>query len=125
MRCKVARHMAPWASSQDDEQQQGVGATNTPSWQNGLPSNDKVPHPLMDCRQGKRNNIVNNDPATGWSSDEVGGDVASGQDGRRVGRASNGEEDATGNNSAKDVPIAIAGINYLIAGASHPINKLV
>jgi hypothetical protein len=115
--------MAQWASLQDNEQQQGVGATNTPIWQNGPSNNDKVPHPLMDCRQGKSNNVVNNDPATGWSSDEVGGDVASGQEVRRVGRASNGEEDAMGNKSAEDVPIAIACINYLIAGAPHPINK--
>ena len=79
----------------------------------------------MDCRQGKSNNIVNNDPATGWSSDEVGGDVASGQEVRRVGRASNREEDTMGNKSAEDVPIAIACINYLIAGAPHPINKSV
>ena len=69
----------------------------------------------MDYGQGKSNNIVNNDPATGRSSDEVGG---------RVGRASDGDEDAMGNDNAdKDVPIAIAGINYPIAGAPHPINK--
>ena len=72
--------MAQWASSQDDEQHQGVGATNTPFWQNGQSSNDKVPHPLMDCGQGKSNNIVNNDLAVGRYSDEVGGDVASGQE---------------------------------------------
>jgi hypothetical protein len=125
MRCKVARCMAQWESSQDDEQQQGAGATNTPIWQNGLPSNDEVPHPLMDSGQGKSNNIVNNDPATGRSSDEVGVDVASGQDGGRVGRASDGEEDATGNDSAEDLPIAIAGVYYPIAGAPHPINKSV
>jgi len=115
--------MAQWASSQDDERQQGVGATNTPIWQNGPSSNDEVPHPLMDCGQGKSNNIVNNDPATGRSSDEVGGDMVSGQEGGRVVRASDREKDATGNDSAKDVPIAIAGINYPIAGAPHPINK--
>jgi hypothetical protein len=35
----------------------------------------------MDCGQGKSNNIVNNDPATGRSSVEVGReDVASGQE---------------------------------------------
>jgi hypothetical protein len=73
--------MAQWASSQDHEHQQGAGATKTPSWQNGPLSNDKVPQPLMDCGQGKSNNIVNNGPTTVWSSDEVGGDVASGQDG--------------------------------------------
>ena len=77
----------------------------------------------MDCGQGKSNSNDNNDPATGQVSDEVGIDVASGQDGGQVSRASDGEEDATGNDSAKDVPIAIAGINYLIAGAPHPINK--
>ena len=37
----------------------------------------------------------------GWSSVEVGGeDVASGQEDGQVGRASDGEEDATGNNNA-------------------------
>ena len=78
----------------------------------------------MDYGQSKSNNIGNNDPATGWSLDKVGGDVASGQEDRRVGRASNGEEDATGNDNAdEDVPIAIAGVNYLIAGAPHPIYK--
>ena len=77
----------------------------------------------MDCRQGKSNNIVNNDPATGRSLDEVGGDVASRQEVGRVGRASDGEEDATGNDSAEDVPITIAGVNYPITGAPHPINK--
>jgi hypothetical protein len=123
-RCKVARRMAQWASSQEDEQQQGVRATNTPIWQNGPSSNDEVPHPLIDYGQGKSNNIGNNDPATGRSLDKVGGDVASRQEDGRVGRASNGEEDATGNDNAnKDVPIAIAGVNYPIAGAPHPINK--
>ena len=117
--------MAQWASSQDDEQQQGVGATNTAILKNGPSSNAEVPHPLMDCGQGKSNNIVNNDPAAGRYSDEVGGDVASGQEGRQVGTASDGEEDATGNDSAEDVPIAIAGVNYPIAGVPHPINKSV
>ena len=79
----------------------------------------------MDCEQGKSNIIVNNDPATGQSSDEIGGDLASGQEGGQVGTASDGEEDATGNDSAEDVPIAIAGVNYPIAGAPHPINKSV
>ena len=65
----------------------------------------------MDCGQGKSNSNDNNDPATGQVSDEVGIDVASGQDGGQVSRASDGEEDATGNDSAKDVPIAIAPIN--------------
>jgi hypothetical protein len=63
--------MAQWASSQDDEQQQGAGESNTPINQNGPSSNDEIPHPLMDCRQGKNNND-NNDPATGRMSDEVG-----------------------------------------------------
>ena len=93
------------------------------SWQNGPSSNNEVPHLLMDCGQGKSNNIVNNDPATGRSLDEVGGDVASGQECGQVGRVSNGEEDATGNDSVEDVPIAIASVNYPIAGVPHPINK--
>ena len=51
--------------------------------------------------------------------------MASGQEDGRVGRASNGEEDATGNKTAnEDVQIAIAGVNYPIAGAPHPINEL-
>ena len=91
---------------QDDEQQQGAGASNTPIRQNGPSSNDEVPHPLMDWGQGKSNN---NDK--GWVSEEVGVDVASGQDGGRVSRASDREEDATGNDSADDVPIAIAGLS--------------
>jgi hypothetical protein len=55
-------------------------------------------------------------------SDEVGVgvDVASGQDGERT---SVGEDDAMRNNSADDVPKAIAGVNYQIAGVPHPINK--
>ena len=84
----------------------------------------------MDCGQGKNNND-NNDPATGQMPDEVsvgvdvvavgvGVDVASGKVGERT---SDGEDDATGNASAKDVPKAIAGVNYPIAGAPHPINK--
>jgi hypothetical protein len=88
--------MAQWASLQDNEQQQGAGATNTAILKNGPSSNAEVPHPLMDCGQGKSNNIVNNDPAAGRSSDEVGGDMVSGQEGGQVGTASNGEEDATG-----------------------------
>ena len=122
--------MAQWASSQDDEQQQGAGKSNTPINQNGPLSNDKIPHPLMDCGQGKNNND-NNDPATGQMPDEVGVgvdvvavgvgvDVASGKVGERT---SDGEDDATGNDSAKDVPKVIAGINYPIAGAPHTINK--
>jgi hypothetical protein len=83
----------------------------------------------MHCRQGKNNND-NNDPAMGRMSNEVGVgvyvavgvgvDVASGKVGERT---SNGEDDATGNDSAEDVPKAIAGVNYPIAGAPHPINK--
>ena len=70
-RCKVARRMAQWASLQDDERQQGVGESNTPINQNGPSSNDEIPHPLMDCGQGKNNND-NNDPAMGRMSNEVG-----------------------------------------------------
>jgi hypothetical protein len=110
-RCKVARRMAQWAFSQDDEHQQGVGGSINPDKQNGLSSNVKIPHPLMDCGQGKNKNNENNDPATGWMSDEVGVgvDVTRGKDGERT---SDGEDDATGNNSAEDVPKAIAGVNY-------------
>ena len=76
----------------------------------------------MDCGQGKNKNNENNDPATGRMSDEVGVgvDVASGQDGERT---SDGEDEATGNDSAEDAPKVIAGVNYPIAGAPHPINK--
>ena len=63
--------MAHWASSQDDEQQQGAGDSNTPINHIGPSSNDEIPHPLMDCGQGK-NNTDNNDPATGQMPDEVG-----------------------------------------------------
>ncbi len=119
--CKVARRMAQWVSSQDDEQQQGAGESNTPIKHNGPSSNNKIPHPLMDCGQGKNINNDNNDPATGRMLDEVcvGIDVASGKDGERT---SDGEDDATGNDSVEDVPKAIAGVNYPIAGAPHPIN---
>ena len=116
--CKVARRMAHWLASPDDELQQGAGAKNTPIRPMGPSSNDEVPHPLMDCGQGKcNNNGVNNDPSTGRASDAVSDDVASEQEGGRDGRASDGEEDATGN------IIAIVGVNYPIAGAPHPINK--
>ena len=120
--CKVARCMAQWASLQDDEQQQGVGGSNNPVKQNGLSSNDKIPHPLMDCGQGTNKKNENNDLATGRMSDEVGVgvDVASRKDGEQT---SDGEEDAKGNDSAEAVPKAIAGVNYPIAGAPHPINK--
>jgi len=110
--------MAQWASSQDDEQQQGVGDSNTPINKKGPSSNDEIPHPLMDCGQGKNmsdEGVVCVDVTVG-----VGVDVASGKDGKRTG---DGEDDATGNNSAEDAHEAIAGVNYLIAGAPHPINK--
>ena len=112
--------MAHWASSQDDEQQQGAGDSNTPINQKGPLSNDKIHHPLMDCGQGK--NMLD---AVGVGIDVavgVGVDVASGQeDGERT---RNGEADATGNDSAEeDVPKAIMGVNYPIAGAPHPTNK--
>ncbi len=90
----------------------------------GPPSNNEVPHPLMDCRHGKISNKDNNGPATGRGSDEGSGDVEIGQDGGRVGRASDGDDDAKGN-TVYDVPIAIARVNYPIAGAPHPINKSV
>ena len=50
----------------------------------------------------------------------VGVDVARKKDGERT---SAGEDDAKGNDSAEDVQKAIAGVNYLSAGAPHPINK--
>jgi hypothetical protein len=102
--------MTQWASLQDNEQQQGAGASNTPIKHNGLSSNDKIPHPLMDCGQGKNKNNDKNYPATGRILDEVGigVDVVSEMDGSR---ASDGEDDATGNKNAEDVPKAIAGIN--------------
>jgi hypothetical protein len=122
MRCWVARCTAQWASSQDNERQQGSGAPNTPKWQTSLPSNNVVPHPLMDCGQRKINNNGNNGPATARGSDEGSGDVAIRQDGGRVGRARDGVEDAMGD-TVSDVPIAIDGVKYPIAGAPHPINK--
>jgi len=104
----------------DDEQLQGAGDSNTPINQKGPSSNNKIPHPLMDCGQGKNMSDeggVGVDVAVG-----VGVDVASEKDGERT---SGGEDDATVNNSAEDAQeaIAIAGVNYLIAGAPHPINK--
>ena len=93
--------MAQWASSKDDEQQQGAGAPITSIKQTGPSSADKVPHPLMDCGQGMSKHCVRNDPATGLVSVEVGGeDVASGQGGGQVGRASDGDEDTTGKKKA-------------------------
>jgi hypothetical protein len=120
----VARRTAQWAASEDDERQQGLGATNTPIRQTGLLSNDAVTHPLMNCGQVKINNNGNNSPATAWGSDDGSGDVQIGQDGGQVSRVSDRDEDATGN-SVYDVPIAINRVNYPIAGAPHPINKLV
>ena len=50
--------------------------------------------------------------------------MASGQEDGQV-RASDREENTTGNKNAnEDVQIVIAGVNYPIAGASHPINEL-
>ena len=122
MRWWVARRTAQWASLQDDERQQGSGAPNTPIWQTGLSSNNVVPHPLMDCGQRKINNNGNNGPATARGLDEGSSDVAIGQDGRRVGRARDGVEDAM-KDTVSDVPIAIDGVKYPIAGAPRPINK--
>ena len=117
-RCKVARRMAQWASSQDDEQHLGAGDSNTQINHIGPSNNDKIPHPLMDCGQGK--NML----------DEVGVgiDIAVGVDidvasGKVEDRTSDGEDDATGIDSAEDIPQAIADGNYPIAGAPHPINK--
>jgi hypothetical protein len=87
-RCQVARRMAQWVASKDDERQQWAGATNSPIWQTGPSSNNKTPRPLMDCGQGKSSTEGNNGPATGRGSDEGSGDVEIGQDGGRVGRAS-------------------------------------
>ena len=74
----------------------------------------------MDCGQGKcNNNGGNNYRETGQASDVGSGDMATGQDGGQDGRASDREDDALGNT------IAIAGVNYPIAGTPHPINKSV
>ena len=103
----------------DDEQLQGAGDSNTPINQKGPSSNDEIPHPLMDCGQGKNMSDeggVGVDVAVG-----VGIDVASEKDGERT---SDVEDDAKGNDSAGDAQEAIAGVNcLLIAGAPHPINK--
>ena len=114
--------MAQWASSRDDEQQQGAGEPYTPANKSGPSSNDELPHPLMDCGQGKN------------MSDEggVGTDVAGGGVGVDVARrtmegeeTSDVEDDVEGKGSAGDAQKAIADVNYLlIAGAApHPINK--
>jgi hypothetical protein len=54
-RCKIARRMAQWASSRDDEQQLGAGGSaNTQINHSGPSKNDEIPrHPLLDCGQGK------------------------------------------------------------------------
>ena len=114
--------MAQWAALEEDERQQGSGATNTPIPENLMSSNSVVPHPLMDCGQAEISNNCNNGPTTGQGSDKGSSDVESGQDGERVGRASEGDEDATGR-SVDDVPMAIDGVNYPIDGAPHPINN--
>jgi hypothetical protein len=112
--------MAQWAALQDDEPQQGAGATNTPIWQNNTSSNDKVPHPLMDCGQGKyKMDGVNNIPATGQESDDGSKDMASEHEEGQDGSSSDVEDDATGDK------LAIAGVIYPIAGAPHIINKAV
>ena len=77
--CRVARCTAQWAALEDDERQPGSGVPNTPIWQTGPSSNDAVPHPLMDCGQGKING--NNGLATARGLDEGSGDVAIGQNG--------------------------------------------
>jgi len=79
-RCKVARRMAQWASSQDDEQQQGVGDSNTPINQKGPSCNDEIPPPLMDCGQGK--NMSDEGDVCVDVTVGVGVDVASGKDGK-------------------------------------------
>jgi hypothetical protein len=81
-RCRVATRMAQWVASKDDERQQGMGATNSLIWQTGPLSNNKTPHPLMDCGQGKSSTEGgNNGPATGRGLDEGSGNVEIGQDG--------------------------------------------
>ena len=85
-------------------------------------SNEAVPHPLMDGRQGKINNNGNNGLARTRGSDEGHSNVEIRQDGGRVGRAWDRDEDTTGNN-VYDVSIATNRINYLIARAPHPINS--
>jgi len=72
----------------------------------------------MDCGQGK-----NMSDEVGVGVDVrvgVGSDVASG---KVEDRTSDGKDDATGIDSAEDIPKAIADGNYPIAGAPHPINK--
>jgi len=72
----------------------------------------------MDCGQGKNMSDeggVGIDVVVG-----VGVDVASEKDGERTG---DGEDDATGNDSAEDAQKGIGGVNYPIAGAPHPFNK--
>ena len=112
--------MSQWAASQDDEPQQGAGATNTPIWQTVTSSNDEVPHPLMDYGQGKfENDGGDKVPATGQESDDGSKDVASEEEEGRDGSSIDVEDNATGNK------IAITEDNYPIAGAPHIINKSV
>jgi len=72
----------------------------------------------MDCGQGK--NMSDEGGAGVDVAVGVGVDVARKKDGEQT---SAGEDDAKGNDSAEDIQKAIAGINYLVAGAPHPINK--
>jgi hypothetical protein len=110
--------MAQWASSQDDEQQLGAGDSNTKINHIGPSNNDEIPHPLMDCGQGKN---LSDEVGVGFDvAVGVGIDMASGKGEYRT---SDGEDDATGRDSAEDIPQAIADSNYPIAGAPHPINK--
>ena len=81
MRCRVARRTAQWqwVAWEYNERQLGSGATNTTIRQMGLSSNKAVPHPLMDCRQGKINNNGNNGPTTARGLDKGCSDVEIGQ----------------------------------------------
>ena len=120
--CKVARRMAQWAASQDDEQQQGAGEPHTPTNKNGPSSNEGIPHPLMDCGQGKNmsdEGVVGTDVAVGRAAIDVARRTKDGE------RTIDVEDDEKGNDSAGDAQEAIADVNYvLIAGAApHPINK--
>jgi hypothetical protein len=73
----------------------------------------------MDCGQGKN---LSDEVGVGFDvAVGVGIDVASGKGEYRT--RSDGEDDATGIDSAKDIPQAIADGNYPIAGAPHPFNK--
>ena len=77
----------------------------------------------MDCGQGKSKNCVCSDPATGGFSVEGGGeDAASGRGGGQVGRASDGDKDAT-RKAKEDKQIAITCVKSPILGETHPINE--